>query len=446
MPVLASARLFPIFKAPNGGGLALDLGLRWLYLVLNLQLQLQATKSVWSRLCFLKNLLFYSSTLEKALYHLPLREADSIVTLNNRPVEFFQRAIRNLKGDEEFWKDKDHLFDFHGDARNGICPPVHIIAGWYDFFLHQQLLDYNSARKKQSQTYLTIGNFAHWDIRNYFPIATRVAIDMFDTVLKGQDADSNGRATERKPVHIFVMNAGSDRAGKWANVQSFPPRIVSKKTFHLGAGNRLENSKFDFMDGVQSYTYEPQAKPTPAIGGASFDPSNCGPRQQNRFEQRDDVVVFTSDELKTSLEVCGYINLVLYVRSNRGHTDFVGRLCCVFEDGTSINICDGMMRISPEKLSGADKNCSVVDRKSNEENTVLRLNVEIGVTAFTFQPGQCVRLQICSGAHSRWLRNYGTSEPIENATVMKSAKQTILFGKEYNSRLELPHTDLFKTL
>ena len=60
--------------------------------------------------------------LEKALYHVPLREADSIVTLNKTPVDFFQRAIRNLKGDEEFWRDKDHLFDFNGDAEKGSAP------------------------------------------------------------------------------------------------------------------------------------------------------------------------------------------------------------------------------------------------------------------------------------------------------------------------------------
>ena len=446
MPVLASARLFPIFKAPNNGGMALDLGLRWLYLVLNLQLQLQVGNSLWGRLCFCKNLLFYSSTLEKALYHVPLEEADSIVTLNKTPVEFFQRAIRNLKGDEEFWRDKDHLFNFNGGTREGICPPVHMIAGWYDLFLHQQLADYQIACKKQPHTYLTVGNFAHWDIRNYFPISTRVAIDLFDTILKGQDTGNDDCKIERKPVRIFVMNAGENCAGKWANAQSFPPKIVSTRTLHLGAGNRLEHSIFDFMDGAKNYTYEPQTNPTPAIGGASFDPSNCGPRPQNRFEQRDDVVVFTSDKLKTSLEVCGYINLVLYVRSNRSYTDFVGRLCCVFENGTSINICDGMMRISPEKLSSTDKSCVVVGRKSNGGNDVLRLNIEIGVTAFTFHPGQCIRLQICSGAHSRWLRNYGTNKPIETAMVMKSANQTILFGKEYNSRLELPHTDLFHTV
>ena len=77
------------------------------------------------------------------------------------------------------------------------------------------------------------------------------------------------------------------------------------------------------------------------------------------------------------------------------------------------------------------------------QNILLRLRIEIGVTAFTFQPGQALRLQICSGAHSRWLRNYGTGEKIDNATILETAKQTILFGDEYVSRLELPETNLF---
>ena len=85
MPVLASARLFPIFKAPNNGGMALDLGLRWVYLVLNLQLQLQWGILFGADSVFAK-IYFYSSTLE-ALYR-PSEGADSIVTLNKTPVEF----------------------------------------------------------------------------------------------------------------------------------------------------------------------------------------------------------------------------------------------------------------------------------------------------------------------------------------------------------------------
>ena len=58
MPVLASARLFPIFKAPNDGGLAIDLGLRWLYLVLNLQLQLHVENSLLGQTLLLQKSTF----------------------------------------------------------------------------------------------------------------------------------------------------------------------------------------------------------------------------------------------------------------------------------------------------------------------------------------------------------------------------------------------------
>ena len=102
-----------------------------------------------------------------------------------------------------------------------------------------------------------------------------------------------------------------------------------------------------------------------------------------------------------------------------------------------------MMRVSPEIISENDSDCMSLGVENDGQNILLRLRIEIGVTAFTFQPGQALRLQICSGAHSRWLRNYGTGEKIDNATILETAKQTILFGDEYVSRLELPETNLF---
>ena len=89
MPVLASARLFPIFKAPNNGGMALDLGLRWLYLVLNLQLQLERVGILFGQTAFLQKSTFLFFNLRESLYHVPLEEADSIVTPNKTPVELF---------------------------------------------------------------------------------------------------------------------------------------------------------------------------------------------------------------------------------------------------------------------------------------------------------------------------------------------------------------------
>ena len=260
--------------------------------------------------------------------------------------------------------------------------------------------------------------------------------------MKGKKARGSSRIGD-KPVNIFVMGAGENHLGKWSNIARFPPPVVSTRCFYLGHGNRLENSLFDCMAGKETYVYDPKTNPTPAVGGTTFDPSNCGIREQNRFEKRSDVVIFTSDKLTNAIEVCGYIKAILYVKTNRRYADFVGRLCCVYPNGTSINICDGMMRISPDTISETDSNCmSLGVEDDGQPQITLRLTFEIGVTAFKFQPGQAVRLQVCSGAHSRWCRNYGTGEEIASATLMEIAEHIILFGNEYNSRIELPETNI----
>ena len=82
-----------------------------------------------------------------------------------------------------------------------------------------------------------------------------------------------------------------------------------------------------------------------------------GVSQPDRSASQFPRIIFTSDKLTEPIEVCGYIKMILYVKTNRRHTDFVGRLCCVYPNGTSINICDGMMRVSPEIISENDSDC-----------------------------------------------------------------------------------------
>lgn len=43
-------------------------------------------------------------------------------------------------------------------------PPIYFIGGWYDFFLNQQLEDYQNAKVLQPHTRLLIGPFAHWSL------------------------------------------------------------------------------------------------------------------------------------------------------------------------------------------------------------------------------------------------------------------------------------------
>ena len=187
--------------------------------------------------------------------------------------------------------------------------------------------------------------------------------------------------------------------------------------------------------------------PTPVIGGTNFDPSNAGPRDQRRFESRNDVIVFSTNMLTEEVEICGYVRLVLYVSTDAVSTDFVGRLCVVFPNKMSVNVCDGIVRIEnvyqTETLSG--KNVAT-PLKSIGGRYMYRLSFEIGATAYSFLPGHRIRVQVCSGAHGRWMRNLGTgNERLEDNVDIKMQSQQIFYGcKEYPSRLVLPRTNLFQ--
>jgi len=127
--------------------------------------------------------------------------------------------------------------------------------------------------------------------------------------------------------------------------------------------------------------------------------------------------------------------LELFARSTLPHTDFFGRLCDVQPNGKSLNVCDGLIRVKPEasvehpEHNGRAKRCDA---------DTLHLEIDLWATAYRFKRGHRLRLIVSSGAHPRWLRNYGTGEPIGTATEMRAADQTIFHDRDHPSALILP--------
>jgi uncharacterized protein len=115
----------------------------------------------------------------------------------------------------------------------------------------------------------------------------------------------------------------------------------------------------------------------------------------------------------------------LYVCSSLGETDFFVRLCDVYPDGRSVNICDGLRRIWPG------------DGEAQPDGS-LRIVVDMAQTAMRFRAGHNIRVQVSSGAHPRFNRNLGTGEPIAAATQMQEARQTIYHDEAHPSAVLLP--------
>jgi putative CocE/NonD family hydrolase len=345
-----------------------------------------------------------SRRLEKAYRHLPLGEADRIII--GHPTKLFQNLL--LHGpDDDYWKPIDF------SARVGeVTIPIYLMGGWYDIFLDWQLKDYQALRAAGKHPYLLIGPWVHGDTSSYSTM-TRETLAWLQAHLKG----NTGKLREA-PVRLFVMGAN-----QWRNFSDWPPPAQNER-WYLQPGAALAPTSPPISE-PDRYRYDP-ADPTPAVGGNSLGSrKHMGAKDNRKLEARSDVLVYTSAILDHEVEVIGPITADLYVRSSLQHTDFFARLCVVEPSGKSINLCDGIIRLTPDNIAP-------------QADGSLNLQIHLWPTAYHFRRGQCIRLQVSSGAHPRFVRNPGTGETLATATKLQAAEQSVYHDPEHPSAILLP--------
>lgn len=340
-------------------------------------------------------------TIAPGFDHLPLVETDVLV--RGEPVEYFRTWVSRPDASDPMWQEVEQAVNMAG-----ISAPVHLLGGWYDFFLRGLLNDYAELRAAGKTPYLTIGPWGHFSNGMMMLDGLYAGLDWFDAQLKGR-ADR----LRSQPVRVFVM--GTD---EWRDLPAWPPPAHETRVY-LHSGRSLTFEMPQQPEATDTYRYDP-ADPTPIIGGAQFSPL-AGPVNNARLEARRDVLVYTSPPLARDLEIVGPVRLELFAQSSLAHTDFAGRLCDVHPNGRSINICDGLCRIN----TGRDLGC---------------VSVDMWATAYHFRAGHRLRLVVGSGAHPHWNRNLGTDEPLATGTALCAADQTIYHDAARPSALVLPVT------
>jgi putative CocE/NonD family hydrolase len=342
--------------------------------------------------------------LERAYRHLPLGEADRLVV--GQASQYFQAQL--LHGPEDdYWKPVDF------SARLGeVKAPAYLMGGWYDIFLHWQLKDYQALRDAGKQPYLLVGPWTHTSFTNA-GLITRETLAWLDTHVKGK----RGRLHET-PVQLFVMGANI-----WRHFADWPPPVRNER-WYLQANGGLATTPPPASE-PDRYRYDP-ADPTPAVGGNSLGAAkHMGPKDNRSLEARADVLVYTSAALEQDMEVIGPVTAELYIRSSLEHTDFFARLCVVEASGRSINLCDGILRLTlgsiPPQPDGS-----------------LHISIAVWPTAYHFRKGQRIRVQVSSGAHPRFVRNPGSGEPLTSGTKLCVAEQVVYHDPEHPSAILLP--------
>ncbi len=334
--------------------------------------------------------------------------------------------------------------------------PTLNVGGWYDIFLKDTIENFRIMRQQGStpgarQSKLLIGPWSHREYGNRvgelnFGLASSTTylnlqtdfmsfqVRWFDHWLKGKDTGMLNEA----PIKLFVMGANV-----WRDEQEWPLARAVETRYYLhstGHANTLHGNGYlttDIPDADEPasdhYTYDP-ANPVITRGGALLMPPEYpqGPYDQRQTESREDVLVYTSGQLKEDLEVTGPITVHLWATSSAPDTDFVARLVDVHPDGYAQNLTDGIIRARYRNFAHGEKPSLIEPGKAYE------YTIDLWATSNVFKAGHRIRLDGTSSNFPRWDRNPNTGHEFGADSELAVANQTILHDAEHPSYVVLP--------
>jgi hypothetical protein len=354
-----------------------------------------------------------------------------------RPNRFWKEEVAHAKLDS-WWEDLRYQNKY-----DRVRVPVLNISGWYDDEQVGTPLNYIGVTTKgspaiRSSQKLLIGPWPH-AINSSTKLGTiefgpTAVIDMnaywlrwFDQWLKGSDSGF----MKEPPVRIFVMGENVWRdENEWpiARTQWTKYFLHSNGQANTLSGNGTLSSAEPASEPTDSYSYDP-AKPVRFITDPSFAQIG-GPDDYREVEQRDDVLVYTSDALTEDMEVCGPLRVHLSAASSARDTDFMAKVIDVWPNGFAQRLNDGMVRARFRE--GMDKPSLI------EPGRVYSYDLDLWNTCQLYQKGHRIRVEVSSSAFPKYDRNLNTGEALGQTTQMAVAQQKIYHDREHPSYVILP--------
>ncbi|MCE0763506.1 CocE/NonD family hydrolase [Pseudonocardia kujensis] len=314
---------------------------------------------------------------------------------------WYAEWISHPEPTDPYWHDYDH----HAVLAR-LTVPTLLIGGTYDAFLPQTVGAFQALQTRGVESALTLGPWVHTDVVG--PGAAAM-VEETEAWLNGHlraDAAPEPRPTVRLYVH---------GAEEWRELSELP-KADDEWDLRLTASGTLSEAG---DESTSVFTYDP-ADPTPTVGGRRVAPDG-GARDNAPREERDDVLVFTTDPLPEAVEIHGNPKLTVGLSSNNAHADLHARLCVVDQNGRSTNFSDAMLRLP------------VVDEPGAERSIDLTLDF----VARKINHGERIRLQISGGSFPEYDRNLGSGEPSATGTTLVSTTHRI---NHATTRLALPTT------
>lgn len=374
---------------------------------------------------------------EQILRHLPLSTIDTEAA--GQAVPHFRDWLKHQSFDS-YWQAISDEEKF-----NKVLVPAHTSGGWFDIFLNGTINGFTGMRQNggteeaRRESKMIIGPWGHGPSRkfgdvDFGPDANRNLFDLqlrwYDHYLKGED---NGIDRE-PPVEIFYMGVN-----KWQQAADWPLPGTKFTPYFLSSAGKANTAKGNGTlagakpsdSGTDHYKYDPDNF-APTIGGNNCcgTPTLAGPKDQRPLEDREDVLVYTSEALTGPLAIAGPVRMKLFAATDGKDTDWMIKLVDVYPNGFAMNICEGILRARFRK--GVDKMGLL------EPNRVHEYDIAMAGTANVFQPGHRIRIDITSSDFPQFDRNPNTGEDLGASSRVRIAAQTAHHGGGRDSHIVLP--------
>ncbi|GAB4231924.1 MAG: CocE/NonD family hydrolase [Chlamydiales bacterium] len=313
-------------------------------------------------------------------------------------------------------------------------PAIHY-GGWFDTFCQGTIDAFVSRQENggdgaRGRQKLIMGPWGH-----FYPLVDKIGdfsvpetgkqppfdfspLRWFDHYLKGLD---NG-ADKIPNVIYYVMGPfdGTPSKGNlWRTADKWP--VPAKETsLYLTASHHLDEHTCN-ESATYEYAYNPE-NPVPTHGGRNLF-LESGPKDQSDIEKREDVVIFTSEELQEDTEVTGRIKAKVWFSTDCSDTDLIVKLCDVYPDGKSFLITDGICRLG-----------SLPDQHGEPRE----VEVDLWSTSIVFAKGHKIRVLVTSSDYPRFEKNLNCKKANHLEKAWQIAHNKIHIGPNTPSCVILP--------
>ena len=357
--------------------------------------------------------------------------------------DVFMQVCQNENFSYNFWGN----MTLEDKWQNINVPAIHI-SGWYDMDPGGAIDAFNGyncygGQGALGKSKLIMGPWTHTQFgynrskagdlkypENQYDTFSR---DMFKDMINQYTMDDTSNPFDDWPTVTYYtmgdVNNENATGNEWRYSDVWP--ITSDETCYYFHENGLLSMDIPGNYNPLTYNYDPE-NPVPTRGGQNLVLSQ-GPKDQTSVEDRDDVLLFTSNELTEPVGVTGPIKAILYVSSSCVDTDFTVKLTDVYPDGRSMLISDSIIRM--RNRNGRDHWDFMIPGE------IYEIEVDLFSTSYVWDTGHKIRVAVSSSNSPRFLANPNTGVSLydyyQNPTYLV-AENTLYINSEYPSCIVFP--------